>query len=78
MSFRAIQMIWTYYGVTVFPASKNASGIRWSANIGIGVCLRADTKAGMRELIRAALLPGKNTVDIVDDHVLIAVTAASC
>jgi len=43
---------WTYKGVNIYPSAPNASGIRWtSAPVdGIGQ-LRADTKAGIRELI---------------------------
>jgi hypothetical protein len=33
--------MWTYKGIDVFPADRNSSGI-----------LRADTKEGMRQLIR--------------------------
>jgi hypothetical protein len=43
--------IWTYKGVNVYPASLNSSGIRWTALMGVGQCLRADTKEGMRRLI---------------------------
>lgn len=42
----------TYRGITIWPASRNASGIRWTANMGVGLTLKADTLAGMRELIR--------------------------
>ena len=45
---------WEYKGVTVLPADRNSSGIRWTANAGIGCTLKADTKAGMRELINDA------------------------
>ena len=41
---------WTYKGVTVLPADRNASGIRWTTNCG----LRSDTKDGMRKLITDA------------------------
>ena len=44
--------VWTYFGVYVFPADRNTSGIRWYADMGIGMYLKADTKEGMRELIR--------------------------
>jgi hypothetical protein len=43
--------IWTYKSVIVFPASLNASGIRWTANCGVGYTLRADSKCEMRKLI---------------------------
>lgn len=45
-------MPWTYYGVTVHLAGINASGIRWWAILDSGQSLRADTKNGMRELVR--------------------------
>lgn len=41
----------TYYGVNIWPSDRNSSGIRWTATID-GVRLRADTLAGMKELIR--------------------------
>ncbi len=47
--------MWTYRGVNVYPAGLNSSGIRWYAlgyQLGLGMTLKADTKAGMRELIR--------------------------
>jgi hypothetical protein len=46
---------WSYFGVTIDPAGRNSSGIRWSALVslpGYAGFLRADTKDGMRELIR--------------------------
>ncbi len=48
-----------YYGVNIYPASPNSSGIRWTAyvedtKLATGN-LRADTIAGIKELIRAAL-----------------------
>jgi hypothetical protein len=43
--------VWTYRGVNVYPAGSNVSGIRWTAYS--TRALRADSKAGMRELIRA-------------------------
>ena len=42
---------WQYKGVTVFPAGINSSGIRWTANMGIGITLRAENKQEMRQLI---------------------------
>jgi hypothetical protein len=42
---------WTYKGVNVFPASVNASGIRWTARCNLGFALKADTKQGMKQLI---------------------------
>ena len=45
---------WTYKGVTVYPADLNSSGIRWYARTGAGICLRADTKQGIRALITEA------------------------
>lgn len=47
--------MWTYYGVTVDRAGVNSAGIRWSALVsfpGYAGFLRADSKEGMRELIR--------------------------
>jgi hypothetical protein len=41
--------MWTYFGINVYPAGINGSGIRWYS---IAPHLRADTKEGMRELIR--------------------------
>jgi hypothetical protein len=49
--------IWTYRGVNVYPAPLNGAGIRWYAYDGTGVCKRADTKDGMRELIRNEVQP---------------------
>lgn len=43
--------IWTYLGYNVYPADRNSAGIRWTANLGIGFTLRADTKEEMRKLI---------------------------
>jgi hypothetical protein len=43
-------MMWTYYGVNVYPCGRNNSGLRWEAYCGRN--LRADTKDGMRDLIR--------------------------
>ena len=42
---------WTYKSVDVYPADRNSAGIRWYARIDGAPMLRADTKAGMRELI---------------------------
>jgi len=50
-------MHWTYKGVNVYPAGLNSSGIRWYAYNGSGICLRADSKQGMRNLISAAVKP---------------------
>ena len=36
----------------IMPASPNCSGIRWYAYIGTGLCLKADTLAGIKQLIR--------------------------
>lgn len=42
---------WSYRNVFVEPAKSNSSGIRWTALFpGFGF-LKADTKAGMRDLI---------------------------
>lgn len=48
---RKARTLWTYKGVNVFPADRNASGIRWYARMGLGFTLRADTKESMRHLI---------------------------
>jgi hypothetical protein len=52
-------MTWTYRGVDVYRAEPNSSGIRWYArtNTGwtVGPTLRADTKDGMKALIREAI-----------------------
>lgn len=40
-----------YMGVTIFPADRNSSGIRWNARKPNGEYLRADTLAGMKQLI---------------------------
>lgn len=42
----------TYFGHVIVRADRNSSGIRWIAQ-GYTGKLRADTLAGMRELIRA-------------------------
>lgn len=46
--------MWTYRGINVYPADRNASGVRWIASTGSGMKLRADTKEGMRQLIRSS------------------------
>lgn len=44
----------TYYGVNIHPeTAPNSAGIRYWARTGRGLMLRAQTLAGMRELIRA-------------------------
>lgn len=50
---RGIDMLkfWNYKGLTVYPADRNSSGIRWYCRTGSGRTLRADTKATMRDLI---------------------------
>lgn len=40
----------TYYGVNIWPADSNGSGIRWEAFVK-GARLRSDTLAGIRSLI---------------------------
>lgn len=42
---------WVYKGVDVYPASSNSSGVRWYARTDYGI-LRADTRDGMKQLIR--------------------------
>ncbi len=47
--------MWTYFGITVERAPVNSSGIRWTALVDFpsySGYLKADTKAGMRDLIR--------------------------
>ena len=39
-----------YKGVNIWPADRNSSGIRWTATVG-GERLRADTLAGIKELV---------------------------
>lgn len=48
-------MAWIYRNVVVFPAGRNGSGIRWTANANVGYTLRSETKAQMRQLIKEAL-----------------------
>jgi hypothetical protein len=43
-------MVRTYKGVNIWPADRNSSGIRWTATVN-GYRLRADTLAGIKELI---------------------------
>lgn len=45
----------TYLGINIYPASPNSSGIRWYARTGAGLTLKADTLAGIKELIREHL-----------------------
>lgn len=44
-----------YMGLTITRAPLNASGIRWIADNPNGGYLRADTLAGLRELIKFTL-----------------------
>jgi hypothetical protein len=44
--------MWTYYGVNVDPIGANSWGGRWVALVPGHGYLKADTKEGMRELIR--------------------------
>lgn len=46
-----IRAPWGYKGIFVQPADFNSSGIRWMARTPWGPTLRADSKAGMRELV---------------------------
>lgn len=41
----------TYFGVNIYPAAMNSSGIRWMATYN-GEKLRADTLAGIKSLIK--------------------------
>lgn len=43
----------TYKGITIERAGINSSGIRWTARTNTGIVLKADTLAGMRQLISA-------------------------
>ena len=43
---------WTYGGENIWPCELNSSGMRWYALTEKSGILRADTKEGMRELIR--------------------------
>lgn len=43
-----------YMGVHIYPAGRNSSGIRYTANAGSGA-LRADTLDGIKSLIRRSL-----------------------
>ncbi len=43
-----------YKGVNIHPAGRNASGIRWNALTDQGI-LRADTLAGLKQLIRETI-----------------------
>jgi hypothetical protein len=52
---KAEQKSWTYFGVMVLPADRNGCGIRWTARIGVGYRLKADSKELMRQLIRSEL-----------------------
>ena len=51
VAMKPVRSLWTYKGVNVYPADRNASGIRWYARLETGDILRADTKDGMRLLI---------------------------
>jgi hypothetical protein len=53
--FREGFSMWIYKGFYIYPASRNSSGIRWYCLSGRGGYLRADTKAGIRELINEQL-----------------------
>ena len=47
--------MWTYFGITVEPAKINSGGYRWSALVDFvdyAGYLHAETKAGMRHLIK--------------------------
>ena len=41
----------TYLGVTLWPADRNASGVRWEATLNHRR-LRADTLAGIKALVK--------------------------
>ena len=42
-----------YKGITIERAGMNSSGIRWTASTGSGLILKADTLAGIKQLINA-------------------------
>jgi hypothetical protein len=46
--------MWAYRGINVYPADRNSSGFRWTAITGSGLKLKADTKDGMKQLIRSS------------------------
>ena len=48
----------TYYGITIKPAGRNSSGIRWTALTEHGY-LRADPLKGIKQLIRIERGVGK-------------------
>lgn len=52
--YKAPTLARTYRGVDIFPADRNASGIRWNARVA-GEYLRADTLQGIKRLIKEAL-----------------------
>lgn len=41
-----------YFGVNIYRAGTNSSGIRWVATTDNGDNLKADTLAGIKELIK--------------------------
>lgn len=41
-----------YLGTWILPADRNSSGIRWTARLDNGERLRADTLAGIKQLIK--------------------------
>jgi hypothetical protein len=48
-----VPLVHTYRGVNIHPCAPNSSGMRWWAIVGFAN-LRADTLAGVKELIRGA------------------------
>lgn len=50
----ATREVRTYKGVNLWPAGQNDSGIRWTATVN-GKNLRADTLAGIKELVTEEL-----------------------
>lgn len=49
------RQIWKYLGQVIFPAGRNASGIRWNCSMKVGAILKTDTKKEMKSLIRENL-----------------------
>lgn len=47
--------MWKFYGINIYPMARNSMGLRWSADVPGHRMMRADTKEGMRRLIRQAL-----------------------
>lgn len=44
-----------YRGINIVPVSGGSAGIRWCAQTGSGLMLKADTLDGIKKLIRESL-----------------------